>query len=303
MGIVRDVAGQPIPGAAVFASGAHGTTDGSGHFQLSTARQRRVTVHVTKEGYLGSLLNAVVPDSTRGSLALGIVTLRRAVQRQANLRFVVTDLQAGTPVDSAVIVLDDSITLRSGQDGTAAVDGVRVYVGPNRLVVRRIGYSPVNTYVDLLPQPGGILQLGIKLSALALDLPEVVVEGVPAKRSPWLDGFKHRRKIGFGSFLTEDRIRRLAVPTVADLLPWVGASVSGGARHPIVRLYGALCSPPVFFIDGVWFTYDSAVEYLDVMDPSDVVGIETYARIGQVPAEFDIMGAACGVVVIWTRYY
>ena len=300
-GTVRDPAGNSISAAAVSALGVKAATDSSGDFQISVARQPRVTIHVAKEGYLRSLLSVTVPDSTRHSMALGIVTLRRAILRQANLRFVVTDLKAGTPVDSAVIVLDDSIRVRSGRDGTAVVDGVRVYVGPNRLVVRRIGYGPVDTYVDLIPQPGGNLQLGVKLSALALDLPEVVVEGAPLTRSPWLNGFEHRRKIGFGSFLTEDRIRHLAVPTVADLLPWVGASVSGGGSHAIVRLYGALCSPPVFFIDGVWLTYEGAMEYLDAMNPMDVTGIETYARIGGVPPEFDIVGAACGVVVIWTR--
>ena len=56
---------------------------------------------------------------------------------------------------------------------------------------------------------------------------------------------------------------------------------------------------PTLFLDGVQSPiFNGTID--DLVDPSDVEGIEVYAHSSSVPIQFSY-GNGCGVIVVWTR--
>ena len=38
-----------------------------------------------------------------------------------------------------------------------------------------------------------------------------------------------------------------------------------------------------------------------ILGPEDIEGLEIYETVGSLPARFSPVGAACGVIIIWTH--
>jgi hypothetical protein len=135
------------------------------------------------------------------------------------------------------------------------------------------------------------------LTAFALDT--VVVKGERVPR--YMEDFYQRRGEGFGTFLTQQDIAKHWPTHVTDLthhLPGF-TLMYDRSGHPKVtnsRFYG-LCQP-VVFLDGV----DVGSEYdLDLVNPEQIVGVESYPSVADIPVVFNAPGSACGVIVIWTK--
>jgi hypothetical protein len=189
--------------------------------------------------------------------------------------------------------------------------------GRYRLVVQHLGYAPVDTMLDV----SGTDTVRLLLRRLRF-LDSVVVE---AERS-LIPGFDERRLAGSGHFLTRadlDRRRNSSTGDILSRVPgvrvnrgtggvaWISAtrgavSVSGGRRPEESDLRRG--APPNrcyvdVYLDGIVVFGGAGGPLFDVnsVPANQIEAIEYYSGASQVPAKFNRTGAACGVLVIWTR--
>lgn len=134
-------------------------------------------------------------------------------------------------------------------------------------------------------------------------LDTVTAVGVRAADRRRYGGFRDRmrRNVG-GRFITAEQIEQWSYRQVADALRSVPSlelvyTPSGPRtrlRHPVSILTSCWTH---MYLNGMRVDQE-AVQYIDA---ADIAGIEIYTR-GDAPAEYNSsMGAACGVVVVWTR--
>lgn len=208
-------------------------------------------------------------------------------------------------------------------DATGAFRIDDVVAGTHRVVVRRIGFAPLDT--QLVFASGRRHDRRIYLSPVTY-LDAVNVTAIAFDRA--MQRFEDNRRVGLGRFLTRPDLARLETGTMASVLStlaglhlahgrgsqsWViggrGAGAIGG--HALTRgddvdsLHGApkACYARVY-IDGRPFYRGRRGEPLfDVnsVTPSQLEAIEYYAGPAVTPAEYSDLGAGCGVLVLWTR--
>lgn len=218
---------------------------------------------------------------------------------QAAVRGVVLDSQGGA-IPGAQVTIEGSASA-AVTDAAGLFRFQRMPQGPVTLNVRRLGYRPGQAIV----QHAGAVEtaLEIRLVAVPEVLPTVEVRRRGDISDSRLSGYNARRVKRVGHFVTRDQIDRHDSPRFADVLRGVPGLVvkplrgSGGGRTVSMR---GNCSPLVFF-DG--FPAAAGPMDLDMIDLSTVEGIEIYAGLATVPAEFMSVqgGERCGVIAIWSR--
>jgi hypothetical protein len=123
-------------------------------------------------------------------------------------------------------------------------------------------------------------------------------------------GFYQRQRIGFGKFITRDKIEASHAIYIADVLrryPGVTLVRHPDSGEPEVILRGSamqsLCFPSVM-IDGMVVRHggagDVSLESL-VPSPDEVEAIEVYPGLAGVPPQLTGMNSPCGALVFWMR--
>ncbi len=187
----------------------------------------------------------------------------------------------GKPSKGARVAIeeDDAVAMTS-QDGTFILGGVRP--GTRRLNVRKIGYQPIQTAVDLRPE--GITGMRVALGASVAVLKAIVVS---AARDAGLQrvGFTERKSRQSGVFLEPKDIEIRNGPSLNILLEKVQLLKRSCARY---------------FIDG-FLQPGNPEEYLS---GAEIGAVEVYSA-SFVPAEFISFSrgnSPCASVVIWTKW-
>ncbi len=176
---------------------------------------------------------------------------------------------------------------------------------------------------SVMPDPGGA---GGSIHGQAQPLRAVVVSERARSMSPMaLHGFEDRRRLGFGTFLTPEFLKKNQFSSLAEVLhstPAVKLEYGTGGQ-PVVYLRGTSGSycAPTFFIDNMEFDMTNqpsvmsgqrdakftalgrAFSDLNAMAPAHTIkGVEIYDSPGETPAQYDRSSSTgCGSVVIWTR--
>ncbi len=227
----------------------------------------------------------------------------------------VRDLGSGDPLYGAVVTLvaSDTTVVRSGTSdslGTYRINapGGRAY----RLRVTRVGFAPFEiAKLDLIRD--SIVSRDVFLKPQPAMLPSVDISEKPivtttAANPHKFDLFLERRARGFGFFLTHDEIKSKnvyklqqllqSVPGIKvrqDRLRWLlqsqhcpGKGIPGAGDDPSRR--------PIIFIDG---HLTKGIEQLDLVDASQIEGLEVYQGGAELPAE--AIGQACFAIFIWLR--
>ncbi|MEO8193759.1 MAG: TonB family protein [Gemmatimonadales bacterium] len=224
-----------------------------------------------------------------------------AQERRGTILGIVRD-SAGHGVAGATIEV-----VRSEQRATTDAAGrfrlSGIAPGEVELHVRRLGFYPAAARVMLTA--GAQPEVDVTLSPAPTRL--VPVEVVEARKEVYdsrLAGFNDRKTKGVGHFVTRDRLEKLHSNRFMDVMrevPGVRVKlVRGGGRSLLLR--GATCDPLVF-IDGS--PASAGVVDLDMIDLSTVEGIEIYAGLASIPAEFVSArgNERCGVIAVWSRPY
>ena len=205
----------------------------------------------------------------------------------------------GTPVPGAQVVIDGT-SHRTTSDAAGAFRLAGVDVGPATLVVRRLGFKPAS--VGIRVSPAGAAQIMVTLSMTPAILAPVKVAAEHQVYDARLNGYFERvaKRIS-GYIITRERIERAHSQRMVDLLRQVPSVRVATTRAwgTVAYIRGAAC-PPLVFIDGLPAT--AGPFDLDMIDLSSVEGIEVYAGMGSIPAEFSTArGDRCGVIAIWSR--
>lgn len=169
------------------------------------------------------------------------------------------------------------------------------------------GYDESETDLFAVEAQGTRVSFVIGRSAVVLDT--VTATSVGSEDRLWYGGFHQRmRENQGGRFITHEQIDRQRHVQLADLLRQVpGLEVQIGARSDFSdsRLMRVRLRQPLSFRDcwSIFYLNGMRVdsEAVQGINPAEIEGVEIYTN-GVVPAQFNSsMGAACGVIVIWTQ--
>jgi hypothetical protein len=231
----------------------------------------------------------------------------------------VTDATDGAHVAAALIsALDPSGTrvasTISGTDGR--FDLPLPAAGSFRVYVSRIGFRTGISPVVAVGEGERIgVDLALRTDAVELQTVEAETRITPPFRDARARDFYDRMDGGMGRYLTREQIVARNAGRTSDLLrgvpgvrfrggssailPWVG----GNARRYPPESYGTHlgCSPSVY-IDGIRRDLWWGLRLDDLVDPSEIWGIEVYRHGSDIPSELSRMGMIknCGAIVIWT---
>lgn len=165
-----------------------------------------------------------------------------------------------------------------------------------QLMIRGVGYQP--KIVDINPSSLSVELGEILLEPIAQQLNAVVVKGRPATLEEL--AFNQRRSLGFGSFLDEETLSKVALVSasyVASQTTGLRTAPAGLGRQQLMfEVEGKACRPR-FFLDGM------NLGRIDPFEEEELLRlakrIEAY-RYQYAPGRFyDFQ--RCGSVVIWTR--
>lgn len=200
--------------------------------------------------------------------------------------------------DSQVVARE--LTDSSGIFSLQAPDSGSYY-----LVATAPGYETSET--DYFPLGAAGRRMTFVIGRPAVHLEAITVEAPGNTRADrlWYGGFYERmRERRGGRFIGRQEIEQWKPTHVSDLLRRFPAldvrvgQVSG--RRLAVRLRQALSIRgqcwSMFYLNGM----QVESEAIDTLDPDDVEGIEVYTT-GAVPAQFNAVGSACGVIDVWLR--
>jgi hypothetical protein len=225
--------------------------------------------------------------------------------RGADLVVVVTDHETGRPLPEAVVrVTDHSAAGRTDPSGRAELHAIRP--GTRVLEVSRIGYAMERAVVDFEASTEPI-EAEVELMPQAVELEGMVVTTWGRSTKLRNHGFYDRQRRGNGEFFTSDQIERLHPRQMVDVFRHtnsmsIGYDSKGRQYVQNLRAHGLGACQPSVFLDGMAMGRDMDGNVsLDFTIPENVAGMEVYAGPATIPAEYNLTGSACGVVLLWTK--
>jgi hypothetical protein len=141
----------------------------------------------------------------------------------------------------------------------------------------------------------------IPLTSEAIELPGITVTAAPTRYRRDLEGLIRRMDLGFGQFITRERLENRPGARLGDLLREVpGVLVFQNGVKSYLEVRGRECQPDVY-VDGRPFPLDPALGVNELFS-QELEAIEVY-KATEVPGEFLSAGfqRPCMAIVIWTR--
>ena len=214
---------------------------------------------------------------------------------------VVTDTSLAPLAGASAWLLGTKLEVSTGNNGRFRITSIPA--GTYIVVVRRLGYSPVSSALDVVP--GDTARLSFTLVSSDVTLEKVVVH---ATAEP-LAEFESRRALGFGQFMTEAEIEKLNFVGTSDLLRTFHSVVVTTTGVLNNRLMPTLKCPMQFYVDGIAISVVGGLD-ASLPPPHDVAGIEVHANTATVPLQYASLGGGtggrgggtCGVVLLWRRH-
>jgi Carboxypeptidase regulatory-like domain len=302
------------------------TADARGRFALcGVPLDVALTLKALTDRASGQTGNLRVPASARFTRTE--IVLRKEVATAAILAGLVTD-SANVPIGGVEVSLPDlSRTTLTNEQGAFALRDVPP--GAQRVLVRRVGYGPVEAQVAI--EAGRTVERHIRM-VRATNLDSVVVTAKAVDHQ--LDDFEVNKKLGLGHFLTRAELAtQEARPTASVVASLPGIKVAtagpyawiGSGRHNATSL--KMGAPSLDRSDEAkgaprWDCY--ALVYVDdhlvfrnqlhsgVQEPlfdinsipvAEIEAIEYYASAAETPTKYSTLNSQCGVVVIHTIRY
>lgn len=218
----------------------------------------------------------------------------------------------GTPLGLArIAVMGGKTVTLTRDDGRFQVVGLSP--GVQTIQVMKIGYGVILLPVEV--RAGETVRVQVSLAVVPVPLSPVEVEADRGGGlTPAMRGFEERRARGSGHFLNRREIARMQARLFTDLLrrvPGVQIQPMPGpfGTGEMVRMaratgvMGARACPVLFYVNGSPFPVTGDIPINFYIDPDEVVAVEIYSGMSQIPPQFNsnLLNARCGVIVIWTR--
>lgn len=254
---------------------------------------------------------------TRRFLRFGLVVLGSAlVSRPAGAQRLVT-VKGIILEDSTHVALPDvDIRFVALGRGTRTDAAGRFLLpdlppGSHRLLVRRVGYEPLEAMAELAPID--TLELTLHLTPVPTRLSTLESRGTASSPARFRD-FEDRRHGDHGAFLTREDLDRRASSRFTEILRGIpGLRLT--SRNGVVTYLGSgrasVGEPPCWaqvIVDGA-VVYDPTTSQgsltdppnLDGFSPRELEAVEYYRGTADVPVQYLSRGAICGTLILWSR--
>jgi len=302
--VVDSTSGLPIQDVDVYLDRKllADRSDSAGDFAVGGVPTGNHWLELLKPGYTVGGFRFSLTDGVTGQIDIGPLLLSRGPPPELAVSGTVHDAVTGLAVGGTTVTINRATKTYTDGDGSFGMGNAVLQWGPNSVEFQRLGYEPLFSELWVVNQDRG-LQLDAVLTPLAIRLSEVVVEG---ERTTVAFGpirqFYRRRRIGIGDFFSRadiERIRPTSVPSLLRRVPGLRI-VESSLGGPQVRMWarGFFQCQPLLYRDGVRVSQ----LYLDMLWPEDIAGIEVYSRPSEIPIQYNPTGAACGALLIWTRW-
>jgi len=252
-----------------------------------------------------SLAASVAPAAAQGSIQLRNNRPRR-VPPSMLLVHVVDE--KGAPLRGAYVTVGGmEHGTSTDRDGEARL---RVTPGGRLVVVSRQGYAYHRKAEDFMG--GDTVRQEVALTPAPIELEGITVTSWGRNMDLVRNGFYDRQRRGLGAFMTRQRLDEIRPFRTADAFRYmrgfmvrpVGMQDVVMSNRGPVGLGSGGCVPAVY-IDGMRMFIHEARDQADALNivwPDDIEAIEAYQGPASIPAEYNAMGNACGVILIWTRH-
>jgi hypothetical protein len=202
----------------------------------------------------------------------------------------------GVPVSGArVSVQGSGASAATGTDGRFTLTGVMP--GTQSILVRRVGYSPTETPLDVTSLHTN--DVTVRLGAYTPVLSSVDVQ---AKSDPLEStGFERRKKMGMGKYMDLEQIQKSNPTYTSDILRRIpGLYITGSGSSATVsttRSNGCVG----FVIDNNPVSTDAGQSIDEIIQENDIVAVEFYQPV-DVPMEFtNGSNSGCAMLILWTK--
>jgi hypothetical protein len=166
------------------------------------------------------------------------------------------------------------------------------------LTVHRVGYVPIAASIQV--GDADTLRFSFAMRRIATELDTVIVSAklMVARMA----GFEERRKLGFGTFITAEDIKRrnpVALGEVLRGIPSISIGKGTGFDAQIPTSTRSSRCPLQVVLDDVLLP--PPTDLANLVEPSAVMGIEVYPGPATAPPQYKSAKAGCGVILIWTK--
>jgi hypothetical protein len=220
----------------------------------------------------------------------------------------VFNAQTGDPIEGAE-VLDVLNKTKALTTATGTVTLSFLPDGGSMVRIQKIGFAPYANLVSI--SETDTVPVTVMLTPVAQTLPTVVTTTTARSyRSPALREFEERRVRGLGRFLSEEQLRKNDSRNMTDLVRQMGVfvqctkmgsecyAVSSRQNSRYALRGGGSCSFDVY-LDGQRITDER--RNLQRILTSEIGGVESYSGPASIPAEYNMTGSSCGVMLFWSR--
>jgi Carboxypeptidase regulatory-like domain len=304
------------------------TADARGRFALcGVPLDTALTLKALTDRASGQSSGLRVASAAR--FARAEIVLRQEVATSGTFAGLVTD-STNRPIAGVEVALPD-LGKGTASDEQGAFVLRDVPAGSQRVLVRHVGYAPVETQMAFVA--GQTVRRHVTM-ARSTTLDSVIVTGKSVDHQ--LDDFAENKKVGLGHFLTRAELApQEGRSTAAALTSLPGIKVStmgpyawvGSGRHGVTSLKCGGGCPGLDPMDAakrapLWDCY--ALVYLDdhlvfrgqkrnnTWEPlfdinsipvAEIEAIEYYASAAETPTKLSTLNSQCGVLVIHTLRY
>jgi len=197
---------------------------------------------------------------------------------------------------------------RPGRSDAAGEVFITQIPAGNRLIeLRRPGFAMARVAADF--SGADTVRREIRMTVQAIELEGVVATSWGRSMRLRRNGFYDRQRQGLGAFMTADRIELLHPLRTAEIFRYMrGFMVRQTSAGPVVigTRGGGLQQycVPIVYLDGAAMVSSSIRDQHDALDmvpPDDILAVEAYQGVADIPAEYNPTGSACGVILVWTR--
>lgn len=290
--------------------------DADGNFRLCGLPTGQPIVLRAAADSLQSEKQTVVLAPERPVESIRLVLANRAVPSAVFTGLVVADSGAAVVEDAEIILPDVPVSVHSGARGAFRLRDVPP--GTHRVVVRRVGYGPLETTLSFAPNE--TVDRRIVLSRMTV-LNEVVITA----RDRRLTDFDENRARGVGLFFTRDFLETQEGRTLSTVFGGttsvrLHSDVGTGPTRPNSGVYvastrncipvvargggGMTCAPCYahVIVDGIVVTRFDRFD-INSLEPKDIEAIEYYRGPSEAPDRYQMADSKCGLVVIHTRQF
>jgi hypothetical protein len=304
-GVVLDSLRVPLAGVLVFVDDGQpfSWTDSLGMFRLDGVTRTQHRLNYRAAGYAPRVFALELQPDER-SLDVGRVALRPGPTPTATLTGSVVDQVGRQPLAGAVVEVNGAVVAQTDSLGVFSVQGAPMLWGPNAVRVTHRSFTDAQTVDEFwIRSANETIELSVTLDVAVVALPGLDVEAAPA-RLPGLvaRGFYERmeKTTSAAVFWTADDILARDVDDWDDMMRGIrfgrprAATTFGRAGTGVCGVN----QEALAFLDGAYIGYVSALAR--TVRPEAIAGLEVYQGIAGLPIEFNLHGADCGVVVVWT---